>query len=68
MASKIFTSLHQDSWVFICRVTSKVLGISVEERSLGDLNTINSGKYLISAVLYQKNIVLFIHPPVFNQL
>ena len=44
MASKIFTSFHQGSWFFACRVTSKVLGIGAEDHSWGDIKTIKSGK------------------------
>ena len=51
-----------------CRVTSKFLGIGAEERSWGEVKTIKSGKDLILAVMYQGNRVLFIHPPVLNQL
>ena len=51
-----------------CRVSSKVLGIGAAKRSWGDVKTIKSGKYLPLAVMYQGNKVLFIHPPVLNQL
>ena len=52
----------------VCRVTSNFLGIGASERSWGDVKTIKSGKDLPLAVMYQKNRVLFIHPPVLNQL
>ena len=51
-----------------CRVTSKVLGIGAAEISWGDVNTINTGKYMILAVMYQRKRVLFIHLPVLNQI
>ena len=52
----------------VCRVTSKVLGIGVAERSWGNINTIKYVKDLLSAVMYQRNIVMFIHLPVLNHL
>ena len=50
------------------RVTSKVLGIGAADISWGDVKTIKYGKYLLLAVVYQRNRALFIHPPVLNQL
>ena len=52
----------------MCRVTSKVLCIDAVERSWGDVKTIKSVKYLLSSVMYQRNIGFLIHLPVFNQL
>ena len=40
MASKIFTSFHQGSCFFSCRVTSNIHGIGASERSWGDVKTI----------------------------
>ena len=51
-----------------CIVTSKVLGFGAAERSWGDVKTIKSGKYLILAVMCHRNILLFIHTHVLNQL
>ena len=51
-----------------CRFTSKVLGIGAAGSSWGDVKTIKSGKNLLSSVMYQINITLFINMPVFNQI
>ena len=53
---------------FAYRVTSKVIGIGEAERSWGDVKTIKSEKYLLSEVMYQRNIVLFIYLYVLNQI
>ena len=50
-----------------CRVTSKVLRIGAVERSWGDVK-INMVKDLLLAVMYQRNIILFIHQNVLNQI
>ena len=55
--------------VFVaCRVTSKVLGIVAEELSWCDEKQLNLGKDMLLAVMYQRNILLFIHITVLNQL
>ena len=60
MASKIFTSFHQDSWFVACRVTSKVLGIGAAESSWGDIKTIKSGKrYAISNDVSEKQSIIY---------
>ena len=51
-----------------CRVISKVLGIGLAECSWGDVKTINSGKYPLTSVMYQKNLVLFIDMHLLNQI
>ena len=49
-----------------CRVSSKVLSIGAEDHYWGDVKTIKSGKYLLSAVMYHRNRVLFINMPGLN--
>ena len=51
-----------------CRVTSKVIVIGSAENYWGGTNTIKSGKYMLSLVMYQINRVLFIHMPLLNNL
>ena len=51
-----------------CRFTSKVLGFGASESSWGDVKQLNMVKYMLLEVMHQRNRVLFIHLPVFNQL
>ena len=51
-----------------CRVKSKVLVVGAAEHSWGDVKKLDMGKYLLLVVMYQRNVVLFIHLPVLNQI
>ena len=51
-----------------CRVTSKFLGIDTTARSCVDVKTIKYEENMLSAVMYQRNRVVFIHMPVLNEI
>ena len=51
-----------------CRLTSKIIGISDENRSWGDYKTIKYVKYNPSVVMHQRNRPLYINLLVFKMI